>query len=223
MLVNTKPDNLDSPESTILRIANAALLGSLILHVYACRRYFCYSSSTTSRSHVAILSFLGAFLLISYKLQEARREEMIMDGAAMVNLPFGDSIIRDVERDAVESALPRTLTHINTQPGLHNSVNSGITTSTPQRSGTNGSNVVRSPVFSTNPHIEQVTSFASNLMSHRVLNRTHAVCIFLAAVGFVLAIVGILCYSWALAPKSVGIFTSACLGLALLTMFILPF
>ena len=209
MLVNVKPNNLDSPESIILRIANATLLGSLVLHVYACRRYFCYSSSITSRSYVAILSFLGAFLLISYKLQEAKREEMIMDGATMVKSPFGDSVIRDVERDAVESALPRSLARINTQPGLHNSA-------------TDGSNPVKSPVFSTNPHIEQVTSFASNLTSHRVLNRTHAVCIFLAAVGFVLAIIGILCYSWALAPRSVGIFTSACLGFALLTMFILP-
>ena len=221
--MNTKPDNLDSPESTILRIANAALLGSLVLHVYACTRYFCYSSSITSHSYVAILSFLGAFLLISYKLQEAKREEMIMEGAAMVNWPFGDSIIRDIERDAVESALPRSLTPISTQSGLHNSVNSGTTTSTLQRSGTNGLNVVKSPVFSANPHIERVASFASNLTSHRVLNRTHTVCVFLAVVGFVLAIIDILCYSWALAPKSVGIFTSACFGFALLTMFILPF
>ena len=219
--MNVKPDNLDSPENTILKIANATLLGSLVLHVYACTRCFCYFSSITSHSYVAILSFLGAFLLVSYKLQEARREEMIVDGAAMVNSPLGDAVIRDVELDAVESALPRPLTRINTQPGLHNSVNSSTTT--PQRSGTNGSNVVRSPVFSTNPHIEQVTSFTSNITSHRVLNRTHAVCIFLAAVGFVLAIIGILCYSWALAPRSVGIFTSACLGFALLTTLVLPF
>ena len=185
--------------------------------------YFCYSSSITSRSYVAILSFLGAFLLISYKLQEARREEMIMDGAAMMNRPFEDSVIRDVERDAVGSALPRSLARISTQPVSYNSAGSGTTTSTPQHSGTNGSNLVKPPVFSTIPHFEQVTSFASNITSHRVLNRTHAVCIFLAAVGFVLAIIGILCYSWALAPKSVGIFTSACLGFALLTTLILPF
>ncbi|KAF8554256.1 hypothetical protein OG21DRAFT_1412899, partial [Imleria badia] len=159
MLVNSKPATEDL-NNIVLQVSNATLLGALILHAYA-----------------SVLSFLGAFLLISYKLREATREEMIVEGIALVESPLTKS--------------------------------------------TNGLIPMEPPIFSANPHIEQVVPFMSNISSHQLLSRTHAICVFLAALGFVLALVGIICYSWALQPNAVSIFASVCLGGAMLTMFAL--
>ncbi|KAI0629412.1 hypothetical protein C8Q77DRAFT_1065252 [Trametes polyzona] len=45
-----------------------------------------------------------------------------------------------------------------------------------------------------------------------VLARAHTVCGGMATLGFVLALLGILTYSWTAVPTSLGIFASACMG-----------
>ncbi|KAH9855940.1 hypothetical protein C2E23DRAFT_723217 [Lenzites betulinus] len=45
-----------------------------------------------------------------------------------------------------------------------------------------------------------------------VLARAHTVCAGMALLGFVLALLGILTYSWTAVPSSLGIFASACMG-----------
>lgn len=168
-------------------------------------------------SYAAILSFLGAFLLIRYKLKEATREEMIAEGIKMVNSPLGGSVIKDVERDPVDFGLQQTLTNNDAQSTMHKSVNNGRLPGADQRKD---SYPVEPPIISANPHIEQVGPFMSSVSSH-LLSRTHALCVFLAAVGFVLAIIGILCYAWASQPREVSIFASTCLGGAVLAMVVL--
>jgi len=201
MLVNTKPSSSDW-ENNVLKASNASLLGALIVHVYA-----------------AVLSFLGAFLLIRYKLKEATREEMIAEGIKLVNSPLWGSIRKDVERDPIDQGLRQTFTNNGAQSTMHESAN--IAASAPERDQRKGSYPVEPPIISTHPHIEQVGPFMTSGVSSHLLSRTHTLCVFLAAVGFILAIVGIICYAWASQPRAVSIFASTCLGGAVLAMVVL--
>ncbi|KAF8439754.1 hypothetical protein L210DRAFT_3480196 [Boletus edulis BED1] len=196
ILVNTKPLSSVEFEKIVLKVANATLLGALIFHVYA-----------------SVLSFLGAFLLISYKLKEARREEMIAVGVPITNSPVEDFIINDVEWGPIDPGLQKTLTSNDVQSMTHNYNTATI----PERNQGNGVPPGEQPVFSADPHIEQVVPCLPHASSHRLLSRTHGLCVFLAVVGFILAIIGILCYAWAFQPASVSIFASVSLGVALLS------
>ncbi|KAF8554935.1 hypothetical protein OG21DRAFT_1484297 [Imleria badia] len=195
MLVNTKPvQGSNDWGNNALKASNASLLGALIVHVYA-----------------AVLSFLGAFLLIRYKLKEASREEMLAEG--MVHSPLAGSVFKDVERHATQAGMDLGLQQTITN-------NNGAATSAPERNKREGSYPVEPPIISRNPHVEQVGPFMGKVSSH-LLSRTHTLCVFLAAIGFVLAIVGILCYAWASQPREVSIFASMCLGAAFVTMVVL--
>jgi multisubunit Na+/H+ antiporter MnhG subunit len=45
-----------------------------------------------------------------------------------------------------------------------------------------------------------------------LLQQTHSIATITATVGFVFAIVGVLCYAWSQQARSVSIFSSACVG-----------
>jgi hypothetical protein len=151
----------------------------------------------------AVLSFLAAFLLINLKMKEATREELIAEGIKLVNSPLGGfARVKDVERDPAD-ADGRNGT---TKPAAEPQMSKG--------------SLVEPPIISTDPHIEQVSRFMSSI-PYQLLSRIHALCVAFAAIGFVLAIAGIICYAWALQPPSVSAFTSVCLGGAILSMAIL--
>ena len=135
----------------------------------------------------------------------------------MANSPLGGSTTEDVERGTVDLEQRQILASNDTLSMMHQSVKYSTGNSALERNKKYGLHPMEPPVFSANPHIEQVVPFLSNVSSHRLLSRTHALCVFLAAAGFILAIVGILCYAWALQPRVVSIFASACLGGAVLT------
>lgn len=136
--LETDPDK----GSGIVQTAAAALAGALVVHVSA-----------------AIVSFLAAFFLIRYKLEEAKREEQ-----------------------KVETGLTPVSSHSNLR------------------------------ILSTNPHLAQVGPFRRGKPPTQLLNHCHTLCMVLSAVGFMLAIAGVLCYVWARLPRSVGIFATVCLG-----------
>ncbi|KIK92128.1 hypothetical protein PAXRUDRAFT_147984 [Paxillus rubicundulus Ve08.2h10] len=155
-------------------------------------------------AYAAILSFMAAFLLIRFKLKEATREELIAEGVKLVGSPLEGSVrIKDVERDLVDAHGRNGTTKVAAEPPI-----------------TRNSFVVEPPIISTDPHIEQVGPFMSSISSH-LLSRIHALCVAFATIGFVLAIAGIICYAWALHPRSVSVFTSTCLAGAILSMAIL--
>ncbi|KAG6377911.1 hypothetical protein JVT61DRAFT_14700 [Boletus reticuloceps] len=115
ILVNTKPLSSVEFERIVLKVANATLLGALVFHVYA-----------------SVLSFLGAFLLISYKLKEARREEMIAVGVPITNSPVEDFVIKDVEWGPIDPGLQKT----RTSNDAHKSTTTNYNTATiPERNG----------------------------------------------------------------------------------------
>ncbi|KAI0919044.1 hypothetical protein AcW1_003477 [Taiwanofungus camphoratus] len=67
-------------------------------------------------------------------------------------------------------------------------------------------------IFSSNPHLEQVGPFSKRQPPTHLLHHLHSLCMGLAAVGFVLALTGTLCYTWARLPRSVSTFATACMG-----------
>ncbi|KAJ6491831.1 hypothetical protein C8R47DRAFT_976277 [Mycena vitilis] len=66
---------------------------------------------------------------------------------------------------------------------------------------------ILTPVWSTNPHLEQVGPFSRKPPTH-LLSRCHNLCILLTFVGFFLALLGIVAFAWGQNPVSVGVVTS---------------
>ncbi|KZT72250.1 hypothetical protein DAEQUDRAFT_722901 [Daedalea quercina L-15889] len=66
-------------------------------------------------------------------------------------------------------------------------------------------------VWSMNPHIAQVGPFRDRPPT-RLLEHCHTLCMWFSLSGFVLALVGGLCYSWARLPQSASIVASVCLA-----------
>jgi hypothetical protein len=69
-------------------------------------------------------------------------------------------------------------------------------------------------IYTRDPHLEAVGRFRRKPPTH-LLSRCHSLCITLSAVGFVLAIAGIVCYAWARFPTGVSVFSTACVGVCL--------
>ncbi|KAH8087795.1 hypothetical protein BXZ70DRAFT_533173 [Cristinia sonorae] len=71
-------------------------------------------------------------------------------------------------------------------------------------------------IFSTNPHLEPFGPFRRGQPPTHLLENCHTLCMWLSAVGFVLALAGVVCFTWALLPGSVSIFASTCMGVCLI-------
>ncbi|KAG1824344.1 uncharacterized protein BJ212DRAFT_1475650 [Suillus subaureus] len=203
--VNTDPNAVDALPS-LLKAANAGFLGALIMHVYA-----------------AVLSFLAAFLLIRYKLKEASNEELFAEGRAkgfqITASPVNGSFhVQDIERDAQNNDAQKFDPENSPQTGT--SDNHADTKYAPPVLQRMGSQPAEPPIFVRDPHLEQVGFWSPTISSH-LLSRVHALCIILAGVGFILAIMGIMTYAWALQPKEVSIFVTVCFGAAVLAMGVL--
>lgn len=106
-----------------------------------------------------------------------------------------------------------TMTHIHGPQPEGQLANDTLQTATALRTE---SWPVEPPIFSSNPHLELVGILSGD--SSHLLSRIHTLCIVLAAVGFLLVILGIMLYTWAAHPLEVSVFVTACLGLAWLAM-----
>lgn len=156
LLGSTMPND-PTQDPPVDQLANAALTGALVVHVFA-----------------AILSFLAAFFLIRYKLTVAKREE------------------RKVESGLADAARSSEGTHVQTESDSP-------------------------PIFSSDPHLEQVGPFRRGQPPTHLLDHCHSLCMWLSAVGFVLALVGVLAFAWARLALSSGIFASACVAVCLVS------
>lgn len=72
------------------------------------------------------------------------------------------------------------------------------------------------PIFSSNPHLETYGPWQGSQPPTVFLEYCHRLCLWTSAVGFILAMAGVLCLAWARMPLSVSIFCSACAGTCLL-------
>ncbi|CDO69311.1 hypothetical protein BN946_scf184976.g30 [Trametes cinnabarina] len=73
------------------------------------------------------------------------------------------------------------------------------------------------PIFSSKPHLEQVGPFRRGQPPTHLLDHCHSLCMWLAAVGFVLALVGVLAFAWARLALSSGVFASICVAVCLVS------
>ncbi|RDX44881.1 hypothetical protein OH76DRAFT_1358827 [Lentinus brumalis] len=113
------------------------------------------------------------------------------------------------EERKVESGLAGSAT--NPHPGA----GSGTTADANASRTTTASSI--QPIWSSNPHLEQVGPFRRGQPPTHLLDHLHSVCMWLSIVGFVLALAGVLCFAWSRLALSGGVFASACMAVCLVT------
>ncbi|KAJ7782654.1 hypothetical protein B0H16DRAFT_1297704, partial [Mycena metata] len=125
----------------------------------------------------AIISFLAAFFLVRYNLKEAKEE-----GSQAGLAPSPTDHSHDMKPGDKTQRSPPSNTSLTTPSDL-------------------------APVWTMNPHLEQVGPFQRKPPTH-LLSRCHNLCILLTFAGFLLALLGILAFAWGQNPVSVGVVTS---------------
>lgn len=160
-------------------------------------------SEPLSRSSVdldcsAIISFLAAFVLVRYRLHEVKEETGTLGDIQVTNSPASESArVEDGKSHAEGFAHLRdeVVTEVNGTPS--------DATSKP-RSGAS-----EQRILSSHPHLVQVGPLLGEPPTH-IIERCHALCVFLSAVGFILALMGITTFAWARFSRSVQVVATAC-------------
>ena len=137
----------------------------------------------------AIISFLAAFCLIRYKLTVAQKEEEEVE-ETLVTSPKRLSL-NDPEKARNSQSTPYA---DNLGP-----VRRPVRVNSPLSGG--------KVIWSTNPRLEQVGPFQGPPPTE-LLARCHSLCVFLTFLGFLLALVGSISFTWDKLPRSIGIATS---------------
>ncbi|EKM59759.1 uncharacterized protein PHACADRAFT_250469 [Phanerochaete carnosa HHB-10118-sp] len=194
--------------SSAVQAMNASLAGALVFHVCA-----------------AVVSFIGSFVLIRFKLIDARGH--MHPTAPPTSVPTTEK----PTASQLESA-PPTLSHTRSSGSEHH--HTGFSSPFLQASEmaqaeflqvfqglSNACTQVEGRVF-----IHQVRPFSCFRVWStadgaveppvRLLSGCHTAAVAMSVVGFVLALLGILIFAWVAVPVSIGAFTSACLGTCLL-------
>jgi hypothetical protein len=187
------------------QIANATLLSALVLHL-----------------HASFISFVAAFFLIRFKVKEAKREEAKVE--AKSGDPNGLSTGVGPNPSSKGSILiDMAAKHITQSPTTASPRESSDQSSTTwanqehqEKAPTPGRSESPPKIWSANPRLVQVGPY-NRIPPIVLLSRCHSLCILFASVGFVLAMIGIIVYSWAQQSKAVGAVTSGFLGLCLLS------
>ena len=152
-------------------------------------------------SFSAVISFLGAFFLIRYKLEVADQdEEEAHEDSEMVDSPISVSSDPIKRRFSTSQARPRGRVRVHTSP--ENPV-----------------------VYSTNPRLVQVGPFRTKAPTE-LLSRCHSLCVFLTFLGFLFAITGLLSFAWNGLPMSIGVGASVSMSVcfvAAILILVFPF
>lgn len=72
-------------------------------------------------------------------------------------------------------------------------------------------------VWVKDPHLEHRGPWGVYEPPIRLLRKCNSLCMWLTVTGAVLALMGVVCATWATMPQNVSIFTSACAGFCLVT------
>ena len=71
------------------------------------------------------------------------------------------------------------------------------------------------PIWSSNPRLEQVGPFRRGNPPTHLLEICHTLCMIFSVLGFILAMVGVLCYAWAMLPVSSQVLCTVSIGVCL--------
>jgi len=175
----------DEVLSTAGQIANVSFMCALVVHAFA-----------------AVISFLGAFFLVQYKLLVAEHDEdEAKQEMGMVDSPTS------ISGDPEKSVSP-TSVHA-----------SGMRTDRGRASGrvrVNPGFPENQTIWSTNPRLVQVGPF-NQVPPTELLARCNSLCVFLTFLGFLFAIMGLISFAWDRLPQSIGISASVAMGFCLIT------
>ncbi|KIK67552.1 hypothetical protein GYMLUDRAFT_37707 [Collybiopsis luxurians FD-317 M1] len=194
-----------SSDSAWSRASNAGFMASLVLHLWA-----------------SFVSFFASFFLVRFKVQEAKREERQVEAAN----PSSMQHVPTTKGSAILDAAAHTLTHSpkTASPKSTMSARNGNASENGYATLTNEktppplarSSPIPNPIWSANPQLVQCGPFQRQPPVN-LLSRCHTLCLIATALGFILAMVGVLCYAWAAQARSVAIITTVSIGLCLLS------
>ncbi|KAH8087802.1 hypothetical protein BXZ70DRAFT_533617 [Cristinia sonorae] len=197
------------------KLMNASMSGALIFHVCA-----------------AITSFIGSFVLIRYKLLDAKKHEHIVERTASNQLPSSSLSPSSHEKPRFEHSNTINVASMSHPRPRTNASFHGL--SSPSLDFLpNWSEIVtilQGRVYINRVHI--FDCFGRRRRSDdpergaykepdtqteleppvKLLSRCHTLSAAMALCGFLLAILGILAFVWTELPLSISIFASACLG-----------
>lgn len=159
---------------------------------------------------VAVLSFLAAFMLNEYKVEEATNEELVVEGKTKTTGVKGIFCPKDVEQGL---QVPEAWVAEEKQV----SVVIGAQTTSSTSNGRQASQEPHHQPVDRTPHSEK-PSLCSPSFSVSLFRSLYFLCIMLACLGFVFAVTGIVVYSWAVQPWEVSVVASTCFGACMLTI-----
>ncbi|KZV66438.1 hypothetical protein PENSPDRAFT_689004 [Peniophora sp. CONT] len=202
-----------------------------------------FSGALVFHAAAAILSYIGAFVLIQFKLTSARNAPTVTQSA-----PPTFHSPKAVKHPAVHVSghHPRTTTssghaHDKSRPSAHRQSASAplLSPASPDiltRSTSFVNNLLHSMAFSSSSHIyiEVVHPFSRKKVNtnpetgpddddpetnidalRRLLLRCHRACSIFSLVGFTLLLIGVVAFAWTVLDRAVGIFTSCCVAVSL--------
>ncbi|KAF9061818.1 hypothetical protein BDP27DRAFT_1337620 [Rhodocollybia butyracea] len=198
MLQVTMPQD-PSNSSGWSQASNAGFMASLVLHLFA-----------------SFVSFSASFFLVRFKVQEAKREERQVEAAdsSHQHTPTPPTPKASVLIDRAAHSITRS----PKSTGFDDDRNETLT---------NEKRRLRSQtppgIWSSDPRLVQIGPFQRQPPVN-LLSRCHTLCLITTALGFIFAIVGVLCYSWENQATSVAIVTSVSIGLCLISsvMIVIP-
>jgi len=166
-----------------------------------------YMAALVLHLYASLISFFASFFLIRFKVKEAKREEQQVEGNSAQHSqpsPKGSTIIDMAAHHITGSPL--------------STVSARNDTLTHEKGRTESSR--HSPVWSANPQLVTTGPFQRQPPVN-LLSRCHTLCMVTTAVGFILAIIGTLCYAWAGQSTSVAIITSVTIGICLISCIVI--
>ncbi|KAJ3997790.1 hypothetical protein F5050DRAFT_1351665 [Lentinula boryana] len=193
MLQVTMPDD-PSNSSAWSQAANAGFMGSLVLHLYA-----------------SFVSFFASFFLVRFKIQEAKREERQVE-AADPSYQHGPTS----KGSTILDMAAHNITRSPTSPRSPASEGNG--TFPREKENPPPSNRQIPSIWSANPQLVQTGPFQRQPPIN-LLSRCHTLCLVTTALGFIMAMIGVVCYAWEGQSTSVAIVTSISICLCLLSCF----
>lgn len=181
---------------------------------------------------IAITSFIGSFVLIRYKLLDAKKHEHSVERTnSNLAPPEKPHIIHANTISASSASAPPRPRH-RTNSSLHGQFSHSLDF---LPSWTDIMTGLQGRVYINRVHFfdcarrrrrpgdpEQGSWMQPDTQTEleppvKLLSRCHTLSAFMALCGFLLAILGILAFVWTSLPQSIGIFASVCLGTCLVS------
>ncbi|KJA28822.1 hypothetical protein HYPSUDRAFT_50992 [Hypholoma sublateritium FD-334 SS-4] len=175
--ITTPPQGQAANMTMLALAANAGLTGGLVLHILA-----------------ALISFLGGFFLVRYKIKWARTERQSMAKKRESSHSRGSSqnytyVVSPVEMEPTVTEHGENLSVPSPPPGLHRRLRRATRAFT-------GTYLTWNEAYLEPSQIHRVPT--------RLLGRFHFMCVVLTLLGFIASVIGIVCDAYDRLPPIIG-------------------